>query len=82
MPSPLPPVWPGLPLQGVAFATLSTADPQCSDLLKDTEPIEQTVFFGNLALNDPVKGRAHAGDGLPGRGDPKKEPIDIRNQGR
>jgi hypothetical protein len=26
-------------LQGVEFATLSTADPQCSDLLKDTEHI-------------------------------------------
>ena len=61
-----------LPLQGVEFATLSTADPQCSDLLKDTEHIEQTVFFGNLALNNPVKGRADADNGLPGRGDPKK----------
>jgi hypothetical protein len=62
-------------LQGVEFATLSTADPQCSDLLKDTEHIEQTVFFGNLALNNPVKRRAHADNGLPGRGDPKKWPI-------
>jgi hypothetical protein len=44
----------------------------CSDLPKDAEHIGQTVIFYNLPVNDPVKGRAHADDGLPGRGDPKK----------